>query len=133
MSCDLQPRAAVVESITRCGRLNGEAIKLIDELRLPSVSAGIEARQQGNDALDSGDTNRPGSCAGIESNFSGTREVTQNSRSVATTYVHQQAHLIRSDILGIGSDIAHARPLFDQDRGSFRCLLATRCLAQHAP
>jgi thioredoxin len=80
--------------------------------------------KQGNAALDGGDANRAGSCGGIESDCSGAREVTQNSRNVATAYVHQQAQLIRSEILGIASDIAHARPLFDQARGSFRDLLA---------
>jgi thioredoxin len=77
--------------------------------------------KQGNAALDGGDANRAGSCGGIESDCNGAREMTQNSR---TAYVHQQAELIRSDILGIASDIAHARPLFDQDRGSFHDLLA---------
>lgn len=87
--------------------------------------------KQGNAALDGSDGNRPGSCGGIESDCNGTREVTQNSRSVATTYVHQQAQLIRGDILGIASEIAHARPLFDQDRGSFRELLATRAASRN--
>src|ERR1700754_496824 len=61
---------------------------------------------------------------GLDRLFSGpTREVIQNSLIVANAYLHEHAQLIRGDILGMANDIAHARPLFDQDRGTFRQLL----------
>ena len=61
---------------------------------------------------------------GLDRLFSGpTREVIQNSLIVANAYLHEHAQLIRGDILGMAIDIAHARPLFDQDRGTFRQLL----------
>ena len=61
---------------------------------------------------------------GFDRLFSGpTREVIQNSLIIARAYMQEHAQLIRGDILGMANDIAHARPLFDQDRETFRELL----------
>src|SRR5215471_9106623 len=61
---------------------------------------------------------------GLDRLFSGpTRAVIENSLIIARAYTYEHAQLIRGDILGMANDIAHARPLFDQDRGSFRELL----------
>src|SRR5258708_7344906 len=58
---------------------------------------------------------------GLDRLFSGpTREVIQNSLIIARAYTYEHAQLIRGDILGMANDLAHARPLYDQDRGSFR-------------
>ena len=65
---------------------------------------------------------------GLDRLFSGpTREVIQNSLIIARAYTHEHAQLIRGDILGMANDIAHARPLFDQDRGTFRELADGQC------
>jgi two-component system nitrogen regulation sensor histidine kinase NtrY len=63
--------------------------------------------------------------------FGPTREVVQNSRIVANAYLLQQGQLIRSDVLGMANDIAHARALFDQDRESFHDLLATNAASRN--
>ena len=47
------------------------------------------------------------------------RAVIQNSLSIARAYTNEHAQLIRGDILGMANDIAHARPLYDQDRRTF--------------
>jgi two-component system nitrogen regulation sensor histidine kinase NtrY len=66
--------------------------------------------------------------------FSGpTKEVIQNSLSIARAYTNEHAQLIRGDILGMANDIAHARPLFDQDRGTFRELLTASAAARDLP
>src|SRR5258705_173544 len=66
--------------------------------------------------------------------FSGpTREVIQNSLIVANAYLHEHAQLIRGDILGMANDIAHARPLFDQDRATFRELLTGSAASRNLP
>ncbi len=58
---------------------------------------------------------------GLDRLFSGpTREVIQNSLIIAHAYLQEHAQLIRGDILGMANDLSHARPLFDQDRGTFR-------------
>ncbi|EDO25620.1 predicted protein, partial [Nematostella vectensis] len=58
---------------------------------------------------------------GLDRLFSGpTRAVIQNSLIVANAYLHEHAQLIRGDIIGMANDVNHARPLFDQDRQSFR-------------
>src|SRR6478735_1884835 len=63
--------------------------------------------------------------------FSGpTREVIQNSVIIARAYMQEHAQLIRGDILGMANDIAHARPLFDQDRSTFRELLTSGAAAR---
>src|SRR6195256_3465060 len=71
---------------------------------------------------------------GLDRLFSGpTREVIQNSLIVANAYLHEHAQLIRGDILGMANDIAHARPLFDQDRESFRSLLTASAASRNLP
>jgi two-component system nitrogen regulation sensor histidine kinase NtrY len=71
---------------------------------------------------------------GLDRLFSGpTREVIQNSLIVANAYLHEHAQAIRGDILGMANDIANARPLFDQDRGTFRRLLTTSAASRNLP
>src|SRR5579859_1676674 len=71
---------------------------------------------------------------GLDRLFSGpTRVVIQNSLSIARAYTHEHAQLIYGDILGMANDIAHARPLYDQDRGTFRQLLTTSAAARNLP
>jgi len=71
---------------------------------------------------------------GLDRVFSGPiREVIQNSLIVANAYLHEHAQLIRGDILGMANDISHARPLFDQDRGTFRELLTTSAASRNLP
>src|SRR6202047_4615188 len=71
---------------------------------------------------------------GLDRLFSGpTREVIQNSQIVANAYLYEHAELIRGDILGMANDIAHARPLFDQDRGTFRDLLTASAASRNLP
>src|SRR5436190_3154110 len=69
---------------------------------------------------------------GLDRLFSGpTREVIQNSLIVANAYLHEHAQLIRGDILGMANDIAHARPLFDQDRRTFRDVLTASATSRN--
>ncbi|MGZ5870574.1 MAG: ATP-binding protein [Bradyrhizobium sp.] len=71
---------------------------------------------------------------GLDRLFSGpTREVIQNSLSIARAYTYEHAQLIYGDILGMASDIARARPLYDQDRGTFRQLLTASAAARNLP
>jgi two-component system nitrogen regulation sensor histidine kinase NtrY len=71
---------------------------------------------------------------GLDRLFSGpTREVIQNSLIIARAYTYEHAQLIRGDILGMANDIAHARPLYDQDRGSFQQLLTASAQARDLP
>lgn len=71
---------------------------------------------------------------GLDRLFSGpTREVIQNSLIIARAYTYEHAQLIRGDILGMANDIAHARPLYDQDRSSFRQLLTTSAQMRNLP
>jgi two-component system nitrogen regulation sensor histidine kinase NtrY len=71
---------------------------------------------------------------GLDRLFSGpTREVIQNSLIVARAYMQEHAKLIRGDILGMANDIAHARPLYDQDRRSFQELLTVNAAARNLP
>ncbi len=71
---------------------------------------------------------------GLDRLFSGpTREVIQNSLIVANAYLHEHAQLIRGDILGMANDVAHARPLFDQDRATFRELLTASAASRNLP
>ena len=71
---------------------------------------------------------------GFDRLFSGpTREVIQNSLIIAHAYLDERAQVIRGDILGMANDIAHARPLFDQDRGTFRELLTASAAARNLP
>jgi two-component system nitrogen regulation sensor histidine kinase NtrY len=71
---------------------------------------------------------------GFDRLFSGpTREVIQNSVIIARAYMQEHAQLIRGDILGMANDIAHARPLFDQDRRTFRELLTASAASRNLP
>src|SRR6266404_3318503 len=71
---------------------------------------------------------------GLDRLFSGpTREVIQNSLIIARAYTYEHAQLIRGDILGMANDISHARPLFDQDRRSFRELLTMSATSRNLP
>jgi two-component system nitrogen regulation sensor histidine kinase NtrY len=71
---------------------------------------------------------------GLDRLFSGpTREVIQNSLIIARAYTYEHAQLIRGDILGMANDIARARPLFDQDRQSFRELLTANASVRNLP
>src|SRR6202165_5880075 len=71
---------------------------------------------------------------GLDRLFSGpTREVIQNSVIIARAYMQEHAQLIRGDILGMANDISHARPLFDQDRGTFRELLTASAATRNLP
>src|SRR6201996_9013685 len=71
---------------------------------------------------------------GLDRLFSGpTREVIENSLTIARAYMQEHAQLIRGDILGMANDIARARPLYDQDRRSFRDLLTSDAAARKVP
>jgi two-component system, NtrC family, nitrogen regulation sensor histidine kinase NtrY len=71
---------------------------------------------------------------GLDRLFSGpTREVIENSLIIARAYMQEHAQLIRGDILGMANDIAHARPLYDQDRRSFRELLTGSAISRNLP
>ena len=62
-----------------------------------------------------------------------TRAVIENSLIVANAYVYEHAQLIRGDILGMSNDIARARPLYDQDRQTFRTVLTSSARSRNLP
>ncbi len=62
-----------------------------------------------------------------------TRAVIENSLIVANAYVYEHAQLIRGDIIGMSNDIARARPLFDQDRQTFRNVLTSSATSRNLP
>jgi two-component system, NtrC family, nitrogen regulation sensor histidine kinase NtrY len=71
---------------------------------------------------------------GLDRLFSGPmREVIQNSLIIARAYTYEHAQLIRGDILGMANDISHARPLYDQDRATFRELLTASAASRDLP
>jgi two-component system nitrogen regulation sensor histidine kinase NtrY len=71
---------------------------------------------------------------GLDRLFQGpTREVIQNSLIVANAYLHEHAQLIRGDIIGMANDVANVRPLFDQDRKSFREFLTSSAASRNLP
>src|ERR1700704_3520621 len=71
---------------------------------------------------------------GLDRLFSGpTRAVIQNSLIIAHAYLQEHAQLIRGDILGMANDLSHARPLFDQDRRTFRELLTASAASRNLP
>ncbi|HLX13791.1 MAG TPA: PAS domain-containing sensor histidine kinase [Bradyrhizobium sp.] len=71
---------------------------------------------------------------GLDRLFSGpTRELIKNSQIVANAYLYEHAELIRGDILGMANDLAYVRPLFDQDRQSFREFLTASAAARNVP
>ena len=62
-----------------------------------------------------------------------TKAVIENSVVVANAYLNEHARLIRGDILGMAGDLVNARPLFDQDRESFRRYLTSGAQARNLP
>ena len=71
---------------------------------------------------------------GLDRLFSGTTKAAiDNSLIVASAYLNEHAQLIRGDILGMANDIAMVRPLFDQDRRSFRDMLTASAAARNLP
>src|SRR6201994_5223398 len=71
---------------------------------------------------------------GLDRLFSGpTREAIENSLIIARAYAYEHAQLIRDDILGMANDMGRARPLYDQDRGTFRQLLTSSAVARNLP
>ncbi|QIG92124.1 sensor histidine kinase NtrY-like [Bradyrhizobium sp. 6(2017)] len=73
---------------------------------------------------------------GLDRLFSGpTKQVIQNSLTIASAYMQEHAQLIRGDILGMASDISRARmtPLYDQDRLSFREFLTAAAASRNLP
>src|SRR5580658_8347592 len=71
---------------------------------------------------------------GLDRVFSGpTREVIEDALIIARAYMQEHAQLIRGDILGMAADIGRARPLYDQDRKSFRELLTANAATRNLP
>src|ERR1700734_54176 len=71
---------------------------------------------------------------GLDRLFSGpTLEVIENSLIIARAYMQEHAQLIRGDILGMANDIGRARPLYDQDRQSFREFLTASAASRNLP
>src|ERR1700744_200494 len=71
---------------------------------------------------------------GLDRLFSGpTREVIENSLIIARAYMQEHAQLIRGDIMGMAADIGRARPLYDQDRQSFREFLTASASSHNLP
>ncbi|MCA6121739.1 PAS domain-containing sensor histidine kinase [Bradyrhizobium sp. WSM 1704] len=71
---------------------------------------------------------------GLDRLFSGpTREAIQNSLSVARAYTYEHAQLINGDILAMANDLSNARPLYDQDRRSFKEYLTASAAARDLP
>ncbi|MGJ4947396.1 ATP-binding protein [Bradyrhizobium sp. HKCCYLS20291] len=71
---------------------------------------------------------------GLDRLFSGPAKVAiQNSLTIARAYMQEHAQFIRGDILGMANDIARTRPLFDQDRASFRELLTASAASRNLP
>ncbi|MGY3452745.1 ATP-binding protein [Bradyrhizobium sp. USDA 4353] len=71
---------------------------------------------------------------GLDRLFSGPAKVAiQNSLDIARAYTQEHAQFIRGDIIGMSNDIARARPLFDQDRASFRELLTASAASRNLP
>src|SRR5579864_5259878 len=61
---------------------------------------------------------------GLDRLFSGpTKQVIQNSLTIASAYMQEHAQLINGDTLAMANDLAHARPLYDQDRMTFLQLM----------
>jgi two-component system nitrogen regulation sensor histidine kinase NtrY len=59
--------------------------------------------------------------------------VIENSLIIARAYMQEHAQLIRGDILGMANDIGRARPLYDQDRQSFREFLTASAASRNLP
>lgn len=61
------------------------------------------------------------------------RGVIDNSRSIAQAYLKENARLIQGDIIGMANDLARVRPLFDQDRETYRRFLTTAAQVWNMP
>jgi two-component system nitrogen regulation sensor histidine kinase NtrY len=71
---------------------------------------------------------------GLDRLFSGTTHaVIQNSLTIARAYMRAHGDLIRGDIVGMANDVAHARPLYDQDRQSFTEFLTASAASRKLP
>ncbi len=71
---------------------------------------------------------------GLDRLFSGTTHtVIENSLTIARAYMRAHGDLIRGDIVGMANDIAHARPLYDQDRQSFTEFLTASAASRKLP
>ena len=62
-----------------------------------------------------------------------TKAVIENSVVVAHAYLEENARQIGGDIVAMASDLTGARPLFDQDRDSFRRYLTSGAQARNLP
>jgi two-component system nitrogen regulation sensor histidine kinase NtrY len=62
-----------------------------------------------------------------------TRTVIENSLAVSEAYLREHAQMIRADIITISTDIARAKPLFDQDRERFRQFLTAQASLRGLP
>jgi two-component system nitrogen regulation sensor histidine kinase NtrY len=62
-----------------------------------------------------------------------TRAVIETAATIANVYLNDHAQLIQSDIIAMANDLARARPLFDQDRDTFRRLLTSGAQARNLP
>ncbi len=71
---------------------------------------------------------------GLDRLFSGpTKAAIENSLIIARAYTYEHARLIRGDILGMAADISRARPLYDEDRVSFREFLRASAAERNLP
>jgi two-component system, NtrC family, nitrogen regulation sensor histidine kinase NtrY len=71
---------------------------------------------------------------GLDRLFSGTTHtVIENSLTISRAYMRAHGDLIRGDIVGMANDVAHARPLYDQDRQSFTEFLTASAGARKLP
>ncbi|MCP3466535.1 MULTISPECIES: PAS domain-containing sensor histidine kinase [unclassified Bradyrhizobium] len=71
---------------------------------------------------------------GLDRLFSGsTKQVIQNSLTIAGAYMQEHAQLINGDTLAMANDLAHARPLYDQDRMTFMKLMTAGAAARNLP
>src|SRR5436190_1096599 len=62
-----------------------------------------------------------------------TRAVIENSLAVSEAYLREHAQMIRADIITISTDVARAKPLFDQDRERFREFLTAQASLRGLP
>ncbi|MBN8959543.1 MAG: PAS domain-containing sensor histidine kinase [Rhizobiales bacterium] len=71
---------------------------------------------------------------GLDRLFSGpTRAVIEKSLIIANAYLQEHAQLIGGDIVGMANDLSRARPLYDQDRQSFRQMLTESAAKRNLP
>lgn len=71
---------------------------------------------------------------GLDRLFSGpTRAVIEKSLIIANAYLQEHAQLIGGDIVGMANDLSRARPLYDQDRQTFRQMLTESAAKRNLP